>query len=108
MLKANENEIVDADSFTERVMQISGLSHEAALNAVGDMWGLNAASGDFGIKIVRLGQFGTIYYFAYFLVILPLLSVFETTKPIPASISKQVLGGGHKSAHAAAKPMEKA
>ena len=31
----------------------------------------------FGIKIIRLGQLATIYYFAYFLVILPLLSIFE-------------------------------
>jgi ubiquinol-cytochrome c reductase cytochrome b subunit len=101
-------EIVDTDTFTERYAALSGLSHEAALNAVGNMWGVNSASGAFGIKILRLGQLATIYYFAYFLVILPLLSVFETPRQVPLSISKPVLGGGHKSAHAAAKPMEKA
>ena len=101
-------EIVDADTFTHRYAEHAGLGHEAALNAVGEMWGLNAASGQFGIKIVRLGQLATIYYFAYFLVILPLLSFFETPKQVPLSISKPVLGGGQTAAHAAAKQMEKA
>ena len=101
-------EIVDADTFTERVAELRGLSHEQALNAVGDMWGLNAASGTFGIKIMRLGQLGTIYYFAYFLIVLPLLSIFETPRQVPLSISRPVLGGGKTVAHATAKPMEKA
>jgi len=34
----------------------------------------------------------TIYYFAFFLVILPLLGIFEKTKPEPNSISDSVLG----------------
>jgi ubiquinol-cytochrome c reductase cytochrome b/c1 subunit len=34
----------------------------------------------------------TLYYFAYFLVILPLLGIFEKTKPLPNSISESVLG----------------
>lgn len=33
----------------------------------------------------------TVYYFAYFLVILPLLGLFEKTKPLPNSISESVL-----------------
>jgi ubiquinol-cytochrome c reductase cytochrome b/c1 subunit len=36
----------------------------------------------------------TFYYFAFLLVILPLLGLFETTKPLPNSISESVLGGG--------------
>ncbi len=101
-------EIVDADTFTHRYAALAGLSHEAALNAVGEMWGVNFASGTFGIKILRLGQLATLYYFAYFIIILPLLSIFETPKQVPLSISKPVLGGGRATAHAAAKPMEKA
>ena len=101
-------EIVDTATFTERVVEHLGMTHEAATNAVGEMWGVNAASGTFGIKIVRLGQLATIYYFAYFLIVLPLLSIFETPKQVPLSISKPVLGGGPAGARAAAKPMEKA
>ena len=33
----------------------------------------------------------TVYYFAFFFVILPLLGLFETTKPLPNSISEAVL-----------------
>ena len=42
------------------------------------------------------------YYFAFFLIILPLLGLFETPKPVPASIADSVLGkGGSASAMAA-------
>ncbi len=34
----------------------------------------------------------TIYYFAYFLVILPVLGLVEKTKPLPRSISESILG----------------
>jgi ubiquinol-cytochrome c reductase cytochrome b subunit len=34
----------------------------------------------------------TVYYFAHFLIILPLLGLFETPKPLPASIVDTVLG----------------
>ncbi len=101
-------EIVDADTFTARVAEVRGIAHDEALTAVGDMWGVNAAAGTFGIKIVRLGQLGTLYYFAYFLVVLPLLSIFERPRQVPLSISKPVLGGGQSVAHATAKSMEKA
>jgi ubiquinol-cytochrome c reductase cytochrome b subunit len=57
---------------------------------------------------VTIGRIATLYYFAHFLVILPLLGVFERPKPLPTSISKPVLGGGAAPAAAAAKPMEKA
>jgi ubiquinol-cytochrome c reductase cytochrome b subunit len=48
------------------------------------------------------------YWFAYFLVILPLLAKFERPLPLPESISRPVLGGGPLPMGAAAKPMEKA
>src|SRR5262249_29928178 len=38
----------------------------------------------------------TVYYFGFFLVILPLLGLFETTKPLPNSISESVLSKGAK------------
>jgi ubiquinol-cytochrome c reductase cytochrome b subunit len=44
-----------------------------------------------GIYVV-LSRIATAWYFLHFLVILPLLSVFETTKPLPKSISEPVLG----------------
>ncbi len=33
----------------------------------------------------------TVYYFAYFLVILPVLGLVEKTKPLPSSISESIL-----------------
>jgi ubiquinol-cytochrome c reductase cytochrome b subunit len=52
---------------------------------------------------VRISQFCSAYYFAHFLIILPLVSIFERTLPLPNSISESVLGeaaeaaplGGH-------------
>jgi quinol-cytochrome oxidoreductase complex cytochrome b subunit len=44
-----------------------------------------------GIYVI-LARVFTIYYFAFFLVILPLLGIFEKTKPLPNSISESVLG----------------
>ena len=43
-----------------------------------------------GIYVV-LSRATTAWYFMHFLIILPLLSVFETTKPLPKSISEPVL-----------------
>jgi ubiquinol-cytochrome c reductase cytochrome b subunit len=34
----------------------------------------------------------TVYYFAYFLIILPVLGLVEKTKPLPNSISESILG----------------
>ena len=65
-------------------------------------------------KWINLGQIATLYYFAHFLVVFPLLGYLEKTKPLPASISEPVLkGGGNTPAGAAAgavktAPMEKA
>jgi ubiquinol-cytochrome c reductase cytochrome b subunit len=43
-----------------------------------------------GVYVV-LSRVATAWYFLHFLAILPLLSVFETTKPLPKSISEPVL-----------------
>ena len=59
-----------------------------------------------GIYIV-IGRIATVYYFAHFLVVLPLLAKVEKTRELPRSISEPVLGGGGIAAGAAAKPMEK-
>jgi ubiquinol-cytochrome c reductase cytochrome b subunit len=58
---------------------------------------------------VLISQICTAYYFAYFLVILPLLGRLERPLKLPESIAMPVLrGGGPVLAGAAAKPMEKA
>src|SRR5262252_805033 len=44
-----------------------------------------------GIYVI-LARVFTIYSFAFFLIILPLLGIFEKTKPLPNSISESVLG----------------
>ncbi len=41
---------------------------------------------------VRIGQVATAYYFAHFLIIMPLLSFFEKPLPLPNSIAEAVLG----------------
>ncbi len=61
-----------------------------------------------GIKMLWIGQIATLYYFAHFLVVMPLLSVIERPRPLPTSISEPVLGGGAMPLGAPAKPMEKA
>jgi len=57
---------------------------------------------------VTASRIATLYYFAYFLVVLPLLSIFETPKPLPKSISESVLGGSGGPAAAPAAAKEKA
>jgi ubiquinol-cytochrome c reductase cytochrome b subunit len=53
-----------------------------------------------GVFVVAARIFG-FYYFAFFLVVLPLLGLFETPKPVPTSIADSVLGkGGSASAMA--------
>jgi ubiquinol-cytochrome c reductase cytochrome b subunit len=41
---------------------------------------------------VRLSQFASIYYFAHFLIILPIVSKIERPLPLPNSITESVLG----------------
>ena len=43
---------------------------------------------------VVIGQIATAYYFIHFIVLLPLLSVLETPRPVPNSISEPVLADG--------------
>jgi quinol-cytochrome oxidoreductase complex cytochrome b subunit len=45
-----------------------------------------------GLPLI-LGRVGTAYYFFHFLVLLPLVSKYETPKPLPESISTPVLSG---------------
>ncbi len=58
---------------------------------------------------VTLARIGTAYYFAHFLIILPLLGLFEKPKPLPASISDAVLAkhGGAGAATEAVAAAEK-
>ncbi len=44
-----------------------------------------------GVPDVWLARLGTAYFYAYFWVLLPLVPLFETTKPLPASIATPVL-----------------
>jgi ubiquinol-cytochrome c reductase cytochrome b subunit len=50
-----------------------------------------------GIYVI-LSRVATAWYFLHFLAILPILSMFETTKPLPKSISEPVLKGNSKRA----------
>jgi len=44
-----------------------------------------------GIYVI-MSRIFTVYYFAFFLIVMPLLGIFEKTKPLPNSISESVLG----------------
>jgi ubiquinol-cytochrome c reductase cytochrome b subunit len=59
-----------------------------------------------GIYVV-LSRVATAWYFLHFLAILPLLSIIETPRPLPQSLSKSVLGGGTAMAGAASAVKEK-
>ena len=50
-----------------------------------------------GIYVV-LARVGTVYYFAHFLIILPVLGIVEKPKEVPESISTSVLGGSAQAA----------
>jgi ubiquinol-cytochrome c reductase cytochrome b subunit len=43
------------------------------------------------IPLVWLGRIGTLYYFAHFLLVMPIVGLVETPKPLPDSIAKSVL-----------------
>ena len=57
---------------------------------------------------VLTGRIATLYYFAHFLIVLPLLPRFEKTLPVPESISQPVLGGGRLPRGVPARSMENA
>jgi ubiquinol-cytochrome c reductase cytochrome b subunit len=62
----------------------------------------------YGIPLILIGQVGTLYYFAHFIVVIPAISMLERPKTLPTSISEPVLKGGGAMAGASAKPMERA
>lgn len=49
-----------------------------------------------GITALGFAQFATLFYFAYFFVVMPLVSRMETTKPVPTSIAAAVLEANKK------------
>jgi len=49
-----------------------------------------------GLSFYRLSQISTLYYFAYFIVILPILGLIEDPKERPASITQSILDYGDK------------
>ncbi len=53
-----------------------------------------------------IGQIATFYYFAHFLIIMPLLGLLESPKPLPASISEAVLAKNADKKVASAQPAE--
>jgi ubiquinol-cytochrome c reductase cytochrome b subunit len=55
-----------------------------------------------------ISQLATMYYFAHFLIILPILSWVEKTLPLPNSIAESVLGAEAAEAEAAAAAPAKA
>jgi ubiquinol-cytochrome c reductase cytochrome b/c1 subunit len=70
-------------------------------NSPDDVW--------MGLEFLVWSRLATVFYFGYFLVIIPYLGLFERPIQPPASIAESVLGGGKgAAAAAAAKPMEKA
>ena len=66
--------------------------------------GANPAEGNF----VIIGQVGTAYYFAHFLIIIPLLGKFEKTRPLPSSINEPILKESSETSSMSAQPSEKA
>ncbi|MEO5375077.1 MAG: cytochrome b N-terminal domain-containing protein [Alphaproteobacteria bacterium] len=65
--------------------------------------GANPPEGSF----VLIGRLATAYYFAHFLVVMPLLGKMEKTRPLPDSIATPVIRGGGVNATAKTKTMEK-
>ena len=66
--------------------------------------GANPAEGYF----VIIGQVGTAYYFAHFLIIIPLLGKYEKTRPLPSSINEPILKESSETPSMSAQPSEKA
>ncbi len=73
-------------------------------------FGRDAVSGEaVGFTVVMMSRVLAAYYFAYFLLVMPLLGLFEKTLPVPDSISTPVLtkGGAAMPSGAAAAPEKK-
>ena len=45
-----------------------------------------------GIPLVWVARLGTLYYFGFFWVLMPIIGLIETPKKLPASIAQSVLG----------------
>jgi ubiquinol-cytochrome c reductase cytochrome b/c1 subunit len=54
------------------------------------------------IPMLPFARLGTVYYYAYFLLILPLLGLIETPRPLPATIATSVTGHGVEQVNAPA------
>ena len=63
---------------------------------LGYLGALTADATIFGIPAYLFGQVSTVYYFAFFLVVLPWLSKHEKVRNLPNSISEAVLGSDKK------------
>ena len=55
-----------------------------------------------GIPMLPFARLGTLYYYVYFWVILPLLGLLETPRPLPATIATSVIGSGVEQVNAPA------
>jgi ubiquinol-cytochrome c reductase cytochrome b subunit len=44
------------------------------------------------LPLVWLARLGTVYYYSFFLVLMPLIGLIEKPKALPESIAKSVLG----------------
>jgi len=52
----------------------------------------------YGVPLVWVARLGTAYYYIFFWILMPLVGLMETPRPLPDSIAKSVLGGmAHKS-----------
>jgi ubiquinol-cytochrome c reductase cytochrome b subunit len=58
--------------------------------------GVDPDGNDFGMSVTLFSQFLTLYYFAFFLVIMPVVGLKEEPLPLPASISEAVLSSHDK------------
>ena len=64
--------------------------------------------GEIEISFLLIGRVATAYYFAHFLIVMPILGKIEPTRPLPDSIATSVLkGGGELPSGAPAAKMEK-
>jgi len=72
-----------------------------AIDCIALGWvGANTPEGNF----IWIGQVTTGYYFAHFLIVLPLIGKFERPTKLPESIHQAVLKGGGEGAAADAAP----
>ncbi|MEI7931538.1 MAG: cytochrome b N-terminal domain-containing protein [Alphaproteobacteria bacterium] len=58
-----------------------------------DKFVFQVGEGGPGLTFVCLSRIGTLYWFAYFLFITPVLGIVEKTRPVPDTISSPVLSG---------------